>query len=218
MKPCRIHALQLTLLLFSWSVLAPQEPKENAVIPARRNTEKSIEVKSVKLFSWQSVGRKRTYREVKEFRETEGLHLEPTDKIDAVCEVKGGPRLSPEGDFFVWTTVDFVLAPANQEAEKIYAKMDIERDASNALWGRVSAMEDLKAVPVYSLQAGETRRIVVSNFNLEKVIETWAGNPNSLWPWLVRFHIHVQDRNGVQVTQAARVFRLLPNFARTPNG
>ena len=112
--------------------------------------------------------------------------------------MSGEPGLSP-GDFFLWTTVDFLIAPVTQENEK----MDSDELGSNVAWGQVTEMQDLKAVPVYFLRAGETRRVVVKDLDLGNVLAAFpVGDAGNLWPWLICINIHIQDRNGRQITCA----------------
>jgi hypothetical protein len=215
MKPCLIRALQVTLLLLPFCfLLAAQETEKSAVVPQQsHNDQKNIEITSVRLFGWQSVGNKRKYTELKEFRETKGLHLAPTAEFDAVCEVSGELGLSA-GDFFLWTTVDFLIASVTQE----YEKMETDQLGSNVGWGQDTTMHDLKAVPVYFLRAGETRRVVVKGFDLGKVLASFpVGDAGNLWPWLIRLNIHIQDRDGRQITSAERIVRLWPDSVRKPN-
>src|SRR5205085_10462576 len=47
---------------------------------------KNLVIKNVRLFAWQEVYKKRKYVEVLEFRETQGLHLIPSNKFDVRCE------------------------------------------------------------------------------------------------------------------------------------
>lgn len=94
-------------------------------------------------------------------------------------------------------------------------KMGIDQIRSGASWGQLTEMHDLKAVPMYSLRAGETRRIVIRDFDLEKSLASFqVGNPGNLWPWLLRVNIHIQDRGGKQIVSAAHIVRLWPDSIR----
>lgn len=78
-------------------------------------------------------------------------------------------------------------------------------------------MHDLKAVPIYSLRAGETRRVVIKDFDLEKSLASFpVGNPGNLWPWLLRVNIHIQGRRGKQIVSASHIVRLWPDSIRLP--
>ena len=79
------------------------------------------------------------------------------------------------------------------------------------------ATYDLKAVPIYSFRAGETRRVVIKDFDLEKALASFpVGNAGNLWPWLLRINIHIQDRAGKQIVSAAHIARLWPDSIRLP--
>jgi hypothetical protein len=169
---------------------------------------KSLEIKQVKLFSWQVVQNNRKYVEVQEFRETQELHLFPSSRFDVKCEVVGG---SDVGDYFLWTTVDFLVAPVT----RAYEQMDNSALASSVSWGQMTEMRDLKGTPIYWLRPKETRQVVVKGLDLSPVLKSFpVGEDGELWPWLVRVTIHVLDRSGKQITNAERISRLVPTSAR----
>jgi hypothetical protein len=171
---------------------------------------KKIEVRSIKLFGWQEVGKKRKYAEVQEFQETKDMRLLPSARFEVVCELRGEPDLSA-GDFLVWATADFLVAPVTEE----YEKMGTDQIGSNVSWGTIAAMQDFGAMPIYSLRPRETKRVVMRNFNLAKVLADFpVGNEGNLWPWLIRLNVHVQDRTGRQIGSAERIVRLWPSSAR----
>ncbi len=171
---------------------------------------KTIEIQSIRLFSRQQVGDKRKYAELREFRETKDLHLLPSTRFEVVCELRGEPDLLA-GDFLLWTGVDFFVAPVTQENEK----MDADQIGPSASWDRSAEIQDLKPVPIYFLRPGETRRVVIKEFNLAKVLAAFpVGDAGNLWPWFVRLKIHVQDRTGRQIGSAERIVHLSPDSVR----
>jgi hypothetical protein len=171
---------------------------------------KSIDVKSVQLLTKQSNVNKGKLAAFKEFRESRNGRVNPATKFDVVCEISGELDLSTE-DFFLWTTVDFLVAPVTEA----YEKMDIDQTGSSVSWAQVTEMHDLKAVPIYLLRAGETRRVVIKDFDLEKALASFpVGNAGNLWPWLLRINIHIQDRAGKQIVSAAHIARLWPDSIR----
>jgi hypothetical protein len=171
---------------------------------------KSIDVKSAQLLTRQSNVNKEKPTGFKEFRESRNGRVNPATKFDVVCEIRGELDLSTE-DFFLWTTVDFLVAPVTEA----YEKMDIDQTGSSVSWGQVTEMHDLKAVPIYLLRAGETRRVVIKDFDLEKALASFpVGNAGNLWPWLLRINIHIQDRAGKQIVSAAHIARLWPDSIR----
>lgn len=173
---------------------------------------KSIAIKSVQLFSRQSALNREKPTAFNEFRESRNGSLDPATKFDVVCEIRGELDLSTD-DFLLWTTVDFLIAPVT-EAHK---KMDIDQTGSSVSWGQVTEMHDLRAVPIYLLRAGETRRLVIKDFDLEKALASFpVGNAGNLWPWLIRINIHIQDRAGKQIVSAAHIARLWPDSIRLP--
>jgi hypothetical protein len=171
---------------------------------------KKIEIRNIRLSAWQQVDDKRKYAELQEFRETEDLRLRPSARFDVVCELRGEPELSA-GDFLVWATAEFLVAPVTEE----YERMGTDQISSSVGWGTIAEMRDFGAMPVYSLQPQETKPVVMKNFDLAKVLAAFpVGNAGNLWPWLIRLNIHVQDRRGRQIGSAEKVVRLWPNSAR----
>lgn len=184
-------------------------PQPGAVEQGNIGT-KSFHITSVKVFGWHAVGNKKRYAELNEFREAKDLQIIPGPNFDLVCEVTGEPDLS-SGDFFLWTSVDFVIAPVTQE----YESMDTAQFGSSVAWGQLTELQDLKAEPIYFLRPGETRRVMVKNFDLEEVFRAFpVGNAGNLWPWALRINIHVQDRDGKQIPSASRVLRIWPDSVR----
>ena len=112
---------------------------------------------------------------VNEFRETKPQHLVPADKFDVECELVGGADVSP-GDYFLWTTVDFLVAPVT----RAYEQMDNTLGSSVAR-GQVGEMRDLKAMPIYFLRRDESRQARVKDLNLNPVLAAFpvgdAGKP-----------------------------------------
>src|SRR5260370_7358238 len=86
--PSQIGRLSLLLLLFvaACSSVRGQDVVQ-PIYELERSEPKSLEIKNVKLFARQD-GRKRgNYVEVQAFRETRQLHLNPSSKFDASCQV-----------------------------------------------------------------------------------------------------------------------------------
>jgi len=54
-------------------------------------------------------------------------------------------------DYFLWTTVDFLVAPVT----RAYEQMDNSALASSVSWGQMTGMRDLKATPIYWLRPEE---------------------------------------------------------------
>jgi hypothetical protein len=96
-------------------------------------------------------------------------------------------------------------------------KMDIHEIASIAGWGQLAEMDDLRGVPIYALNAGETRRVTIRNLDLGKVLSSFpVGNAGNLWPWLLRINVRIQNRAGKQVVAVERTVPVWPNIARRP--
>ena len=166
-----------------------------------------IEVRNIRLFSRSKA---KEYAEFQEFREAKGLELFPSSEFEAICDVKGEPDLWA-GDFLLWTTVEFLVAPAMRR----YEEVDSDAIASEGGWATLAGVADLKPIPIYSLGPGQTRRVVIKGFDLKKVVSAFPiGDPENLWPWLIRLEIHVQDRNGKQIGSAERIVRLFPDRVR----
>ena len=173
--------------------------------------QKGVTIRSVKLFAWRGNGKERKYSEVQGFQESQKPHrLLPSAKFDVMCEVAGQPNLDA-GDYFLWTAIDFVVAPV----KLAYERMDNKELGSSATWGQVTEMRDLKAVPIYSLLPGESRRIFVKGFDLTGTLAAFSGDDTGeLWPWLIRVTIHIQDRSGNNIAVAEQTLRLSPVNAR----
>jgi hypothetical protein len=181
-----------------------------AVHESARSKPKTLEIKNVRLVAWQAADQKRKRVEVYEFRETKPQHLIPSDKFDVECEVVGGADL-PAGDYVLWTTVDFLVAPVM----RAYEQMDNGTLGSSVAWAQVAEMRDLKTMPIYFLRPGESRQTIVKHLDLNSVLAAFpVGYAGELWPWLMRITIHVQDRSGTQLTSAERTVRLSPTSAR----
>jgi hypothetical protein len=175
---------------------------------------KRIAIENIKLFSQQQISDKRKYEEFQEFRETKDPQLFPSARFEVVCELRGEADLMA-GDFLLWTAVDFFLAPVPRRNEN----MESDQIGPNASWYRSEDMQDLKPIPIYSLRPSETRRVVIDQFDLTKVLASFpVGSVDNLWPWFVRLKIHVQDRNGRQIGSAERIVRLSPDFVRRRAG
>jgi len=199
----------ILLLLNVCSYGHAQDLAPLSVEPERAES-KSLEIKNLKLFAWQEGVTIRKYVEVQDFRETRELHLTPSEKFDVTCDVIGGLDVLT-GDYFLWTTVDFLVAPVTRTFEQ----MDTNKLASNIGWGQVTQMQDLKATPIYSLRPDEARHVVVKELDLRKALTAFpVGVDGELWPWLLRLTVHVQDRSGKQVAVAERILRLAPNSTR----
>lgn len=181
-----------------------------AVYEPARAERRTLEIKNVKLVAWQVADNQRKLVEVHEFLETKQRHLIPSGKFDVECEIVGGEDVLA-GDYFVWTTVDFLVAPVT----RAYEQMDNSTLSSSVGWGQMPEMRDLKATPIYLLRPGESRQVFVKDLNLNPVLAAFrAGEDAGLWPWLVRVTVHIQDRSGRQLASAERTLRLSPSSAR----
>jgi len=176
--------------------------------PARDETAKSVEIKNVRLVAWQ-VAEKRKPMEVDEFVEIAPQQLMPSNKFDVECEVVGGDD-DHFGEYLVWTTSDFLVAPVT----RAYEQMNNSALSSSVGWGQVAEMRDLKATPINLLRTGETRKVTVRALDLGPVLSAFPVGEGELWPWMIRVVVHVQDRSGKQLASAERTLRLVPNAAR----
>jgi len=207
--PSKFGCLPLFLLLFLAACSSVRSQNvEPPIYELEHSEAKSLEIKNVKLFARQD-GRKKGHVEVQTFRETRQLRLNPSSKFDVSCEVVGGLVLT--GDYFLWTTVDFVVAPVT----RAYEQMGNNKLASSVGWGQVNEMQDLNGTSIYFLRPSETRQVVVKDLNLSTVLAAFpVGDAGEPWPWLVRVTVHVQDRSGKQIAVAQRTLRLSRCSAR----
>ncbi len=187
----------VTVTSIPLSEMIPQSSEEN-----------SLSISNMRVLVRQD--KNGSYVEVHEFQETQGLRLLPSDRFDVVCQIVGDRSLPP-GDFLLWTTADFIVAPVTRS----YEQMDSNQLGASVGWGQVTEMRDLQVVPIYFLRAGESRDVVVKELDLRKVLQAFpAGSADNLWPWLIRVTAHVQDRSGKEAAVAERVLRLSPSSVR----
>lgn len=186
-----------------------QDPEPLFGYELERAELKGLEIRAVKIFAWQ-VSKKKKYVEVETFREAPELHLSPANRFDVVCEVVGGSD-TLSGDYFLLTTIDFLVAPVRSG----YEQMDDKTLGSSVGWGQVSEMRDLVGASIYGLRPDETKRVTIKGLDLSPVPEAFPmRDAGDLWPWLVRVTVHVQDRSGKQIAFAERILRLSPSSAR----
>jgi hypothetical protein len=179
-------------------------------IEPKRTEPKSFEVKNIRLLVRANRRKKTEYVEVQSFKEVRPLHLAPSPIFDVTCDVVGGLDVSA-GDYLLWTTVDFLVAPVTRAFEQ----MDDDKLGLSVGWGQVTEMRDLNSTPIYFLRPGERRHIVVKQLDLRPVLEAFpVGDAGELWPWLIRLTVHIQDRSGERVALTQRTWRLSPNPAR----
>jgi hypothetical protein len=154
---------------------------------------KGLEIKSVRVFARPDGRKKKSYVEVQTFRETRPLHLSPSNRFDVKCDVVGGSDVLA-GDYLLWTTVEFLVAPVIRAYDQ---------------------MRDLTGTPIYFLRPSETQQVLVKGLNLSDVLSAFPiGDGDNLWPWLIRVTVHIQDRSGKQIAAAERTLRLAPNANR----
>jgi hypothetical protein len=201
-QPVRLLFLLSIFLVFCASLYSQDE--------RARSEAKTLEIKNVRLVAWQVVGQKSTPVEVERFLEIAPRQLMPSNKFDVECEIVGGED-DHFGDYFVWTTVDFLVAPVT----RAYEQMGNGVLSSSVGWGQMAEMRDLKATPINLLRPGASRKVAVRGLDLSPVLAAFpVGEDGELWPWLVRVTVHVQDRSGKQLTSAEQTVRLTPNSAR----
>jgi hypothetical protein len=201
-QPVRLLFLLSIFLVFCASLYSQDE--------RARSEAKTLEIKNVRLVAWQVAGQKRKPVEVETFLEIAPRQLVPSNKFDVECEIVRGED-DHFGDYFLWTTVDFLVAPVT----RAYEQMANGALSSSVGWGQMAEMRDLKATPINLQRPGESRKVAVKGLDLSPVLSAFpVGEDGELWPWLIRVVVHVQDRSGKQLTSAERTLRLVPNSAR----
>lgn len=98
----------------------------------------SITIKRVQLFGRQSALNRKEPTAFEEFRESRNGRVDPATKFDVVCEIGGELDLSTE-DFFLWTTVDFLVAPVTEALEKMGIDHKARTSPGNFKTGKVPA-------------------------------------------------------------------------------
>jgi hypothetical protein len=201
-QPVRLLFLLSVSLVFCTSLHSQNE--------LARSEAKTLEIKNIRLVAWQVVDERRKPVEVERFVEIAPRQLRPSNKFDVECEIVGGED-NHFGDYFVWTTVDFLVAPVT----RAYEQMGDGALSSSVGWGQMAEMRDLKATPISLLRSGESRKVAIKELDLSPVLSAFpVGEDGELWPWLIRVVVHVQDRSGKQLTSSERTLRLAPNSAR----
>lgn len=172
----------------------------------------TIIVDSIRLLISPRAGNRKPI-EINGWNESKAFLLLPSRKFDLVCRLKEG-EASYSGDFFVRTTIDFLVAPPSMQ----YAQMTSDQLGQEVSWAQVTEMRDMKAVSVYWLRPGESRFISIKGFDLTDVMAAFPPDDAApLWPWLMRINIFVQDRSGKEVASANRTFSLRPYTSRIEN-
>jgi hypothetical protein len=146
--------------------------------------------------------------QIAEFKETSQHSVVPSPHFGASCTVRSDARF--EGEVLIWTSVDFIVAPATAE---FAAKNDAQK-AREVSWGQITEMSDLRAATV-SLKRNETRNVVLREFDLRPVLAAFLPNESdNLWPWLMALHVHVQDRDGHELASTENLVALRPQPKR----
>jgi hypothetical protein len=187
--------VRLSVFLLLWltaSTCVHSQDVESPRFEAERVEPKGIEIKNIRLVARRDGSKKESYVEVQAFREIRALHLSPSSKFEVKCEVVGGSDVLA-GDYFLWTAVDFLVAPVT----RAYEEMDDNQLATSVGWGQVSEMRNLSGTSIYFLRPSETKRAVIKDLNLSPVLSAFPlGNAGNLWPWLIRLTVHIPDRSG----------------------
>lgn len=208
-----VRPLFLAFFILAFCSFVRSQDAKPAAHESVRSERKPIEIKNMLLEAWQVTPNEKRLVEIHELLETKPQHLMPSDKFDVECEIVRAED-DYAGDYFIWTTVDFLVAPVR----RVYEKMDNDALSASVGWAKVTEMRDLKATPIYQLRQGESRKVAVKGLDLSPVLAAFpVGEDGELWPWLVRVAVHVQDRSGNQLTSAERTLRLTPSSARKKN-
>jgi hypothetical protein len=145
-----------------------------------------------------------TRSQIAEFKETNRHSFVPSPHFRASCAISSDAQF--EGEVLIWTSVDFIVAPATAE---FAAKNDAQK-ASEVSWGQITEMSGLRAATL-SLKRNDTRNVVLREFDLRPVLGAFLSNePDNLWPWLMALHVHVQDRDGHELASTQKLIALRP--------
>jgi len=205
-----IRPLSLLCFLLALFSFVRTRDAARAVRESARAERKAAEIKNMRLVTWQVAATEKKLVEIHELLETRPQHLMPSDKFSVECEIVGGED-DYSGEYLLWTTVEFLVAPVT----RAYEQMDTGTLSSSVGWAQVTEMRDLKTTPIYYLRPGESQKVAISGLDLRQVLAAFpVGEDGELWPWLVRVTVHVQDRSGKQLTSAERTVRLTPSSAR----
>lgn len=125
------------------------------------------------------------------------------NSFDVVCEIENKGKF--ENDFVVLTNGDFIVAPRNK-----YSEADLDKLAEEVAWGQATSMNDVKAKVVQGLKPNETRKIILENFKIGDVIKNFSSGEDSLWAWLFRINVRVENRNGEKIAERQAILPIVP--------
>jgi|HubBroStandDraft_6_1064221.scaffolds.fasta_scaffold46040_3 hypothetical protein len=168
-----------------------------------------ISISSIRLLSSRTAAAKSVPSELTEWQES----TDSPKHFAVACPISDLPGFEWQ-DLLLWTTVNFVVAPADQH----YASLSIEELGEQVGSGLVTSMQDINAVPLYDLRPGRTRKVVLGRFALGPLLATFPPTEkDNLWPWVMRITIHIQDRDGHQIASESKSFLLQPSAERIKN-
>jgi hypothetical protein len=209
----RVYPLFGILLSLLMQAALPGRTEKPVAASGAQVSDSAIQVTEVTVDAAEIVAGKSAYAEVHEFRENQNQDLRPAAKFMVNCAVKAKTTSNSE-ELIVWTTIDFIVAPATPANERL----SINELAAEVSWGQITEMQDVESTVLDGFDSSEPTHIVFSESNRGPVLAAFPlGNAGNLWPWLMRVNIHVQDRNGKPVAQAERIVRLWPSATRLKN-
>src|SRR5690242_11684657 len=134
----RLRALLSFFFLLVFCSLVRGKAGAPAIHESARSEAKAVDIKNMRLMAWQVSNSRKRLIEVHELHESKPQYLSPSNKLKAECEIVGSGQQITE-DYFVWTSIDFLVAPVT----RAYEEMDDDTLSSSVAWGQVAAMRDL---------------------------------------------------------------------------
>jgi len=129
------------------------------------------------------------------------------DTVDVVLELYNGASDQYASDeLLILCTLHTIIAPTNQ-----YGLEDLQEIRTSLSWGM---QEDVKMTVVKPLAAGETRRVRIAGFNVQKLVKLYGGEDDSLWPWWLRVNLRIEEMKGENVAKASTELPLIPSDTR----
>ena len=209
MKNLRGFAAVSMMTLFCCLIeMLPASAQKQVTATDRARVPSTVEESKVKFGAVRLLAA--NHVEITEWKEAGSHSLSPSTQFDVDCQIVA-TNVTYDDDFLVWTSIDFLVAPASEE----FARKDSEQLGNEVSWEQITEMRDLKVVLVIHLTRGESRHVLLKEFDLSEVLESFpTEDSDNLWPWLMRLNINAQDRSGKVVGSTYKIFALKPNPSR----
>jgi hypothetical protein len=105
----RFRALLSFFFLLVFCSLVRGKAGAPAIHGSAQSEAEAVDIKNIRLMAWQVSNNQKRLIEVHELHESKPQYLSPSNKFKVECEIVGsGHQIT--GDYFVWTSIDFLVA------------------------------------------------------------------------------------------------------------